>query len=51
MDEDFTVNQKEEWQQERGHIEQRRSDMLPDHEKTQKMYQKLQSLQDKLLQF
>ena len=37
---------KEKWQQELQDIEQRRNDLLPEHQKTQKRSQKLQSLQD-----
>ena len=38
---------KEKWQQELQDIEQRRNDLLPEHQQTQKRSQKLQSLKKK----
>ena len=38
---------KEKWRQELQDIEQRRNDLLPEHQKMQKLSQKLQSVQDK----
>ena len=50
LDEGFVESWKKQWQQELLQIEQRRNDLLSEHEKIQKKSQKLQSLQDKLLQ-
>ena len=44
LDEAFVEGQKEKWQQELLQIEQRRND-LSEHEKVQKMSQRLQSFQ------
>ena len=41
---------KGSWQKELAQIEQRREDLLPGHEKMQKMSHTLQSLEDKLAQ-
>ena len=38
---------KEKWRQELQDIERRRNDLLPEHQKMQKLSQKLQSVQDK----
>ena len=45
LDDDFVESQKEKWQQVLLQIEQRRNDLLLEHEKMQKMSQKIQSLQ------
>ena len=43
----FVEGQKEKWQQEFLQIEQRRNDLLPEHDKMQNLLQKFESLQDK----
>ena len=48
--EDFAEKPKEKLQQELVHIEQRRNDLLPEHEKMQQRSQKVQGVLDKLLQ-
>ena len=40
MDEDFKKGQKEKWQKEFARIEQRRTDLLLEHENIQKMSEK-----------
>ena len=47
MDTLLLEGQKERWQQELQEIEQKRNDLLPEHQKMQKRSQKLHSLQDK----
>ena len=44
LDEEFKESQKEKWQQELPQNEQRRNDLMPGHEKTQKISHKLQRL-------
>ena len=46
MNKHIVEGPKEKWQQELQDIEQRRNDLLPEHQQMQKRSQKLQSLQD-----
>ena len=50
LDEDFVERQNPRWQQDLQRIEQRRNDLLSEHEQMQKMSLMLQSLQGKKLQ-
>ena len=47
MPQDIQSRLKEEWQQQLQDIEQKRNDLLPEHQRVQKRSQKIQSIQDK----
>ena len=48
---DFVDERKEMWWQELQQLEHRRNDLLPEHQKKEKLSKKLQSLQDRKLQY